>query len=57
MLRVPKLRGDEDVLALEAWNVLKGTLEALCDFLLVLVAVIGGKTVSQLLRMKEVQGP
>lgn len=42
VLRVPELRGDEDVLALEAGDVSKGTLDALGNFLLVLVAVIGG---------------
>ena len=38
VLSVPELGCDEDVLTLEAWNVLEGTLNALSDFLLVLVA-------------------
>lgn len=43
VLCVPKLRGDEDVLTLQARDVVQGTLDALGDFLLVFVAVIGGK--------------
>ena len=43
VLRVPELRRDEDVLALEAWDVGEGALQALGDFFLVLVAgVLGG---------------
>lgn len=38
MLSVPELGCDEDVLTLEAGNVLEGTLDALSDLLLVLVA-------------------
>jgi len=44
VLGVPKLGSDEDVLALQAGNVLIRTLDALSNFFLVLVAVIGGKT-------------
>jgi hypothetical protein len=44
VLGVPELASDEDVLTLEARNVLVGTLDALGNFLLVLVAVIGGIT-------------
>jgi hypothetical protein len=42
VLGVPKLSGDEDVLTFETWNVLVCALDALCDFFLVLIAVIGG---------------
>jgi len=38
VLRVPELGCDEDVLTLEAWDVLEGTLDAVRDLLLVLVA-------------------
>jgi hypothetical protein len=38
VLRIPELGGDEDVLTLEAGNVLEGTLDALSDLFLVLVA-------------------
>jgi hypothetical protein len=38
VLSVPQLRGDEDVLTLEAWDVLEGTLERGCDLFLILVA-------------------
>jgi hypothetical protein len=38
MLSIPELGGDEDVFALEAWDVLESTLDAICDFFLVLVA-------------------
>lgn len=44
VLGVPELGRDENVLALQAGNVLVRTLDALSDFFLVLVAVIGGKT-------------
>ena len=44
MLRVPELAGDEDVFTLEAGDVLVGALDALSDFFLILVAVIGGTT-------------
>ena len=38
VLRVPELGCDEDVLTLEVWDVLEGTLDAVRDLLLVLVA-------------------
>jgi hypothetical protein len=38
VLSVPELRGDEDVLTLEAGDVLEGTLERGCDLFLILVA-------------------
>jgi hypothetical protein len=38
VLSVPQLGRDEDVLTLEAWNVLEGTLNAFGNLLLVLVA-------------------
>jgi hypothetical protein len=44
VLCVPQLGCDEDVFTLETRNVLVSTLDALCDFLLVLVTTIGGKT-------------
>ena len=47
VLRVPELRGDEDVFTLEAGDVGEGTLDALRDLFLVLVAVIGGTIVSE----------
>lgn len=43
MLSIPKLRRNENVLTLQAGNVRKGTLDALSYFLLILIAVIGGK--------------
>lgn len=42
MLRVPQFSRDEDVLTLQTWDVLVCALDALRNFLLVLVAVIGG---------------
>jgi hypothetical protein len=42
MLRVPELSCDEDILTLEPWDVLERTLDALRNFSLVLIAVIGG---------------
>lgn len=44
MLSVPQLGGDEDVFTLEARDVLESTLDALGDFFLVLIAVVGGIT-------------
>ena len=38
VLSVPQLRCDEDILTLEAWDILEGTLDAFGDLLLVLVA-------------------
>lgn len=38
VLGVPELASDEDILTFEAGNVLEGTLDAISDFLLVLVA-------------------
>jgi hypothetical protein len=43
VLCVPELGRDEDVFTLEARDVLESTLDALGNFLLVLVTVIGGK--------------
>lgn len=40
MLGVPELRSDEDVFALESWNVLERTLDSLGDFFLVLVTIM-----------------
>lgn len=43
VLCVPQLGCDENVFTLEAGNVLVSTLDALGDFLLILVTTIGGK--------------
>lgn len=43
VLRIPQLGGDEDILTLEARNLGERLLDALGNFLLVLVAVVGGK--------------
>lgn len=44
VLRIPELRCDENVLTLKARDILEGTFNALSDLLLVLIAVIGGKS-------------
>lgn len=43
MLGVPELGCNENILTLEALDVFQGTLDALRNFFLILVAVIGGK--------------
>ena len=44
VLRVPKLRRNEDVFTFEARDIGEGTLDALGNLFLVLVTVIGGNT-------------
>lgn len=56
VLCVPQLRRNEDLLTLEARYVLESTLDALGNFFLVLVALIGGITRQLVLKVNGMQG-